>query len=117
MFAEFPKDWETGMPTLLHKNGNGNEMWNYRPMALLIAIYIYKIWATIVTKRLIPITNLLTNDNQCAYKTKTKRSTSGAIFYIGKQFVNNEIKVLIAFDISEAFGRINRGWICGVYFT
>ena len=87
-----------------------NEFKNYRPITLLNTVY--KIWATIVTNRLTPIMNLRTNDNQCAYKAK--RSTTDAIFYIKNQFIENEIHGRISFDLSKAFGRINRNklwWI------
>ena len=52
-----------------------------------------------------PILNLIAKDNQCAYKAK--RSTADAIFRTN-QFMKNEICGHIAFDLSKAFGRINR---------
>ena len=84
----FPESWNDGVITLLHKNGNRNLLRNYRPITLLNTIY--KIWATIMTNRLAPVLNLITNDNQCAYKTK--RSTSDVIFYIKQLFIKKEIK-------------------------
>ena len=80
------------------------------PVTLLNTIN--KIWATIVTNRIAPILNLITKDNQCAYKSK--RSTMDAIFYAKQQFMKNGICGNISFDLSKAFDRINRNklwWI------
>ena len=40
---------------------------------------VYEIWATIIPNGLTPITNLITNDNQCAYKTKDQQRTQSDI--------------------------------------
>ena len=56
--------------------------------------------------------NLITNDNQCAYKSK--RYTMDVIYCIANQFVKNEIRGRSSFDLSKAFGGINRNklrWI------
>ena len=56
--------------------------------------------------------NLLTKDNQCAYKAK--RSTTDAIYYIKQNFIQNKIIGHISFDLSKAFDRIDRNklwWI------
>ena len=102
--SELPKDWKQGIIALFFKKGKENDINNYRPICLLQTIY--KIWATILTNRLSPILNLLTNDNQCAYKAK--RSTYDAIYYIKKNFSKNLIDGHIAFDLSKAFDRIDR---------
>ena len=65
-----------------------------------------------MTNRLAPRLNIPTSENQRAYEER--RSTMVIIFYIEQQFVKNEIQGLISFDLSEAFGRINRNelwWI------
>ena len=58
-------EWGKGMIALIHKRRK-NDLNNYRPIVLLNTIC--KIWETIISTRLNPITNLLANDFQCAYK-------------------------------------------------
>ena len=106
----FPKKWKKGVVTLLYKKGDTSNLDNYRPITLLQTIY--KIWATVITNRISPIMNLLTKDNQCAYKAK--RSTADAIYYIKQNLIQNRIRGHISFDLSKAFDRIDRNklwWI------
>ena len=77
---------------------------NYRPITLINIIY--KIWATIMPNRLNPILNLLTEDNQYAYKQK--RSTIDVLALINKVTRNDGAQQLRLFDLSKAFGNIER---------
>ena len=57
------------------KNGDKEELKNYRPLGILTTIY--KIADPAVADRIQPVLNLLTTYNQCAYKSK--RSTMDRI--------------------------------------
>ena len=57
---EMPGEWKQGVIALIRKNGCTKTMENYRPIALLNITH--KIWATIMTSRLKPIMNMLTNE-------------------------------------------------------
>ena len=63
-----PKEWLTGVMTFIHKKNAVGNLDNYRPITLINIIY--KIWASIMNERLIPVLNLLTSENQYAYKNK-----------------------------------------------
>lgn len=71
-----PDCWEIGIVILIFKKNGPKDLNNYRPITLLTTIY--KIWAPIITNRLNPITNLITEDTQCGYKAK--KSTMDIIF-------------------------------------
>ena len=62
---------EQGVITLIRKNGCGKTMKNYGHINLLNNIY--KIWETVMTNRLKPITNILTNEAQHGYKIKNRQ--------------------------------------------
>ena len=83
----FPSGWKTGIVALIYKSVGKKLLRNYRSIAILNTIC--KIWDTIMTNRISPILNLITKDNQCAYKAK--RSTTDAILYTKQQFMKNEI--------------------------
>ena len=54
-----------------------------------------------------PVMHLLPCKNQCAYKEK--RSAADVIYYYAKHnYIKNKITGEILFDLSKAFGRINR---------
>ena len=76
-----PKGWQGGVIIFFFKKGDERKINNYRPITRLPTIY--KIWPTILSNRLTPILNLLTNEQQCAYKTK--KSTMDIIYLIKKQ--------------------------------
>ena len=56
---------------------------NYRPIILLPAAY--KIWAITIANKLSPVMNLLTTENQCAYKKK--RSAHDIIYFIKNKLI------------------------------
>ena len=58
--------------------------------------------------------NILTKDNQCEYKAK--RSTSDAIYYIKQNFIRNKIIGHISFDLSKAFGWIDRNGLWRILY-
>ena len=94
-----------GIITLIFKSGARNNLDDFRPIALLQTIY--RIWETVITNRISPIMIILAKENRCAYKAK--RSTSDDIYYYIKQnFIQNKIIWHISFDLSKAFGGIDR---------
>ena len=99
-----PKGWLGGVMTFLHKKKARGDLDNYRPIALINMIY--KIWATIMSQRLNPILNLLTDDDQYAYKSK--RSTIDILAIANNQFKNDATQQMILFDFSKAFDNIER---------
>ena len=99
-----PKGWQCGIIIFFFKKGDKRNINNYRPITLLPTIY--KIWCTILSNRLTPILNLLTNEQQCAYKTN--KSTMDIIYLIKNKYIKGEIKGQILLDLSKAFDRINR---------
>ena len=50
--------------------------------------------------------NLITDDTQCGYKNK--KSTTDIIFHIKQNFMKNGSKGQILFDLTKAFGKLNR---------
>ena len=50
--------------------------------------------------------NLLTNELQCGYKNS--KSTMDIIFQIKQNFLTNRSEGQILFDLTQAFGKINR---------
>ena len=80
---ETPTEWKQGVITLLFKSGCAKSIRNYRPITLLNSIY--KIWATVITNRLKPIMNILTNETQHGYKIK--KSTVDIIYHIKRNFI------------------------------
>ena len=81
-----PESWLTGIVILIHKKNDPKDINNYRPITLLTSIY--KIWATVISNRLYPIMNLLTNETQCGYKYN--KSTFEIIFNIKRKFIKKE---------------------------
>ena len=65
---EMPTEWKQGAIALIHKSGCDKSIKNYRPITLLNSIY--EIWATVITNRLKPIMNILTNETQHGFKIK-----------------------------------------------
>ena len=99
-----------GILVLLFKKSDSKDINNYRPIILLPVIY--KIWATIISKRISLILNLLTNEQQCAYKTN--RSTQDLIYFIKTKLTQTKTQGQLLMDLSKAFGRIDRNtlrWI------
>ena len=99
-----PKGWLNGVMTFLHKKQARDDLDNYRPITLINIIY--KIWATVMTRRLNPILNLLTNDDQYAYKSK--RSTIDIQAIVNNPLKNSATQKMILFDFSKAFDNIER---------
>ena len=62
--SEMNDEWLRGMVTFIRKNKDILNLDNYKPIALLNAIY--KIWACIFGNRLTPLLNLLTDGAQAA---------------------------------------------------
>ena len=108
-----PKGWQDGIIIFFFKKGDKRNINNYRPITLLPTIY--KIWSTILSNRLTPILNLLTNEQQCAYKTK--KSTMDIIYLIKNKYIKGEIKGQILLGLSKAFDRINRSKLWYIFFT
>ena len=75
-----PKRWLEGVITFLRKKDATDKLDNYRPITLINIIY--KIWAIIMSTRLNPVLNLLTSENQYAYKKK--RSTVDVLALVNK---------------------------------
>ena len=71
-------EWIQCIVAFIRKNKDPINLDDYRPVALLNAIY--KIWACVVGNRLTPLLNLLTDEAQTAYKPR--RSEIGAISQI-----------------------------------
>ena len=90
--------------TFLHKKQARGDINNYRPITLINMIY--KIWDTITSQRLNPILNLLTEDDQYAYKHK--RSTIDILAIVNIQLKNDATQQMILLDFSKAFGNIGR---------
>ena len=99
-----PKGWLQGVMTFIRKRNAKDNINNYRPIKL--TNMVYKIWATITSQRLNPILNLLTEDDQYAYKTR--RSTVDILAIASNQLKSSDTPQLILFDISKAFGDIER---------
>ena len=85
---EIPDEWKQGLITLISKSGCAELIKNYRPITLLNSIY--KIWATVITNRLKPIMNILTNETQHGYNVK--KSTIDIIYRTKRNFIKNKIK-------------------------
>ena len=99
-----PKGWLNGVMTFLRKKKARDDHNNYRPITLINTIY--KIWATVMSQRLKPILNLLTEDDQ--YEYKSKRPTIDIIEIVNNQLKNNATQQMILFDFSKAFDNIGR---------
>ena len=97
-------EWLKGIMTFIRKKHAVGNLDNYRPITLIIIIY--KIWAFIMAKRLNPVLNLLTPENQYAYKNK--KSTVDILSMVNNQIKNDGTAQLILFDFSKAFGNIER---------
>ena len=69
--SEMPAEWKQGAITLIFKSGCAELIKNYRHINLLNSIY--KIWATVITNRLKPIMNILTNETQRGCKIKNQQ--------------------------------------------
>ena len=104
-------EWKKGMMTLIPKKNDNKDINNYRPIILLTTIY--KIWATIMTNRLTPITNLLTSEIQCAYKKPLYKRYH--ILHKTK-LANNMTHGQILLDLSRAFDRINRNKLWNILY-
>ena len=76
--SEMKQSRGTGIITRIYKNGVGDLLKNFRPIA--IRNTIYKLRDTVITTRITPITNLLTGERQHAYKAN--KSTIGVIYNI-----------------------------------
>ena len=75
--------WETEIIIYIFKNGLGALLINSRLIALLSSIY--KIWGTIITNRLTPIMNMLTDERQHAYQSN--KSTIDFIYNIKRNLI------------------------------
>ena len=98
-----PECWLNGVITFLHKKKDMEEIQNYRPITLITIIY--KIWK-IMTKRRSTFMNLLTNEQQCAYKQG--RSTIDILSLIQNNIQQDKTKKIIIVDLSKAFDSIDR---------
>ena len=93
----------------IYKNGHDALLSNFRPIALLNSIY--KIRATVITNRLTPTMNMLTDEGQHAYEPN--KSTIDAIYAIERNLIKKQCNGQILLDLSKAIGGIGRGGIAG----
>ena len=77
---------------------------NYRPIT--ITNIVYKIWAAVISNRLKPYMNILTNELQSAYKTG--RSTIDVLYLLNKNIKKWKTEQIILFDLAKAFDSIDR---------
>ena len=85
------------------KNSRG-DINNYRPITLINMIYT--IWATVTSQRVNTILNLLTEDDQYAYKNK--RSTIDILAIVNNQLNNNTTRQMVLIGLPKAFCNIER---------
>ena len=83
-------------------------------MKITLLQAIYEIWATVITNRLSPIMNLLSEENQYAYKAEI--STTDAIYYIRRNMIQNVLKGRISHDLPNEFDRIDRNKLWWVLY-
>ena len=93
-----------GIAIFLFKQGLRTNIDNYRPITLLPSIR--KIWAAIISNRIFPFLNLLTDEHQCP--DKTNKSTLYIIYDAYHKCIRNKINGQILLDRSEAFDKIHR---------
>ena len=96
--------WEKVILILPPPKNDTGDINNYRPIILLSSIY--KVWATILPNATALITNIPTNEQQCAYKTK--RSTQDIIRFIKNKLSDENIQWGLLLGLSKAFGRVGR---------
>jgi len=66
------RKWVSGTMTFIYKGKKDQmEIKNYRPITLLNIIY--KIWAIVMTEKLAVIMNIITTEQQTAYKKGDQR--------------------------------------------
>ena len=74
-----PERWTEGTIVYIYQNkGDAGDCGNYRPICL--TKIIYKIWSGLITRKLTKITQILTSNNQYAYKEGI--STTDAIIKV-----------------------------------
>ena len=83
-----PEGWQDGIVIFFFKKRGKCNINNYRPITHPPTIY--KMRTDIAGNRLAPFLNLLTDEQQCAYKTK--KSTMDIIYIIKKKYQKGEIK-------------------------
>jgi len=103
------KEINEGLIVLLHKKGEKTKTDNYRPTTLVNVIY--KILAIVITRRIAPIMNILTDEKQMAYKNN--RATTDALSIIESytrrmKQGSAKSKSITLIDLSKAFDRANR---------
>ena len=103
------EDLNEGLIVLLRKKGEKTKTDNYRPITLVNVIY--KILAIIITRRIAPIMNILTDEKQTAYKSN--RATTDVLSIIEtytRRMKKGEEKnkSITLIDLSKAFDRANR---------
>merc|ERR1712105_404003 len=80
-FNKQHESWQNGQILFIHKSGDRKHLDNYRPITLLPTIY--KLWETIMSNIITPILNIITNDQQCAYRAN--KYTMEIIYNIKKK--------------------------------
>ena len=102
---ELPKSWTEGVLCMLHKKNEKDICDNYRPITLINMSY--KLLTIVLTRRIAPIMNLLTEETQTAYKQN--RSTYDVLNIIknitGHKYTNLTLTLM---DLTKAFGKTNR---------
>ena len=64
--GKLPNERVRGIGTFIFKKNDKRDLNNYRPIT--ITAIVYKIWATVLTNRLKPYTDFITNEFENAYK-------------------------------------------------
>jgi hypothetical protein len=105
--APLPKKWTEAVLCTLHKKKDKDNRDNYRPICL--TSMGYKIITILITRRLSVVVNILTKDNQSAYKAN--RSCADPLFNVN-MLINDATKKtgksITLLDLSKAFDRTNR---------
>ena len=102
-----PNGWLKGVMTFPHRKNARGDIINYRPTTTINMIY--KIWTNVMSRRMNPIANLLTEEDQYSYKNK--RSPIDILAIANNQLMNNADQQMILFDVSKAFGNIERAML------
>ena len=105
----FPTSWKHALVVPLHKNGDTNDISNYRPISLLPILS--KVLEKIVATQLVSYleANKLLSNNQHGFRPKL--STETALTVITDKIYNNmdnkRISLLTLCDLSKAFDSVS----------
>ena len=103
--------WQKGIMIFLRKR-NKKLPNSYRPIAVLPSIY--KIWGAIVSNRVNPIINLLTNGHQCA--CKQHKSNIDIIYEIKHRFIKKTMRAELLLGVGKDFCEIQRNLIWWILY-